>query len=167
MVSLKDYAKSKKVSYEAVRKQVNRYREELGRHLIRDGKTQFLDEEGVAFLDEKRKSNPVIIMESDKDEQIEELRRVNDNLRVRVTELQDTLIKSLGEKNDLYKELADMKQQLIDSQKEMLLITQKQEDEIAKVRQEERERYAEREEYRKKNWWKFWKKDEKTDEEDQ
>ena len=165
MVSLKDYAKSKKVSYEAVRKQVNRYREELGRHLIRDGKTQFLDEEGVAFLDEKRKSNPVIIMESDKDEQIEELRRVNDNLRVRVTELQDTLIKSLGEKNDLYKELADMKQQFIDSQKEMLLITQKQEDEIAKVRQEERERYAEREEYRKKNWWKFWRKEgEKTEE---
>ena len=49
MISLKDYAKKKNVSYEAVRKQVNRYRDELGDHLYKKDRTQYLDEEGEAF----------------------------------------------------------------------------------------------------------------------
>ena len=48
-VSLKDYAEQKRVSYEAVRQQVIRYKKELGNHIIRDGRQQFLDEEAVAF----------------------------------------------------------------------------------------------------------------------
>ena len=72
-VSLKAYAEQKRVSYEAVRQQVIRYKKELGNHIIRDGRQQFLDEEAVAFLDEKRQKNPVTVIQQDKNEQIEAL----------------------------------------------------------------------------------------------
>ena len=39
MISLKDYAKNKGVSYEAVRKQVSRYREELEGHIQKVNRT--------------------------------------------------------------------------------------------------------------------------------
>lgn len=73
IISLKDYAKQNNVSYEAVRQQVVRYADELGEHIIKDGRQQFLDEEAVAFLDGKRQKNPVVIVQQDKDEQIKEL----------------------------------------------------------------------------------------------
>ena len=72
-VSLKDYAEQKRVSYEAVRQQVIRDKKELGNHIIRDGRQQFLDEEAVAFLDEKRQKNPVTVIQQDKNGQIEAL----------------------------------------------------------------------------------------------
>lgn len=70
VVSLKDYAAQKNVSYEAVRQQVVRYKDELAGHVIRDGRQQLLDEDAVAFLDAKRMKNPVAIIQSDKDERI-------------------------------------------------------------------------------------------------
>lgn len=80
VITLRDYAKQNNVSYEAVRKQVVRYADELGNHIIKDGRQQFLDEEAVAFLDAKRQKNPVAIIQQDKDEQIEALRREKENL---------------------------------------------------------------------------------------
>lgn len=80
VITLRDYAKQNNISYEAVRKQVVRYADELGNHIIKDGRQQFLDEEAVAFLDAKRQKNPVAIIQQDKDEQIEALRREKENL---------------------------------------------------------------------------------------
>lgn len=73
VVSLKDYAAQKNVSYEAVRQQVVRYKDDLAGHVIRDGRQQLLDEDAVAFLDAKRMKNPVAIIQMDKDERIEAL----------------------------------------------------------------------------------------------
>ena len=73
VVSLKDYAAQKNVSYEAVRQQVVRYKDELAGHVIRDGRQQLLDEDAIAFLDAKRMKNPVAIIQMDKDERIEAL----------------------------------------------------------------------------------------------
>ena len=94
MINLKEYAKQNNISYEAVRKQVRRYQKELEGHIFKqDGKTQYLDEEAVAFLNDKRKSNPIIVQEVAKDEQIEELQNQNKMLLVKVAELQDQLLK--------------------------------------------------------------------------
>ena len=73
VTSLRDYAKEKNISYEAVRKQVARYKEDLAGHIIMDGRQQFLDEEAIAFLDAKRQKSPVAIIQQDKDERLEEL----------------------------------------------------------------------------------------------
>lgn len=94
MISLKDYAKSKKISYEAVRKQVARYKNELDGHISKVHRTQYLDDIAVRFLDEKRAVNPVAIIQIDKDEEIERLKEENKSLLVNVATLQDSLLKS-------------------------------------------------------------------------
>lgn len=89
VISLKDYAAQNNISYEAVRQQVNRYKDELGSHIIRDGRQQFLDEEAVAFLDARRMKNPVAIIQQSKDEAIEALRAENERLRMKLEVVQD------------------------------------------------------------------------------
>lgn len=81
MISLKDYAAQKNITYEAVRKSVARYKDELDGHIIKVDRKQYLDDEAVAFLDDKRQKNPVVIIQQDKDEQIEQLRRENNQLK--------------------------------------------------------------------------------------
>ena len=91
LMSLKDYAKKNNVTYEAVRQQVVRYAEELGNHLIKDGRQQFLDEEAVIFLDSKRQKNPVSIIQTNKDEEIEALRREKEELLIKIAVQADNI----------------------------------------------------------------------------
>lgn len=93
MVSIKEYASSKNVSYEAVRKQINRYKKELTNHIQKVGRTQYLDDFAVDFLNEKRQSNPVVILETSKEEELEQLRLENKSLLLKVAELQEQLLK--------------------------------------------------------------------------
>lgn len=77
MITLKDYAKQHNVTYEAIRSQVNRYREQLGDHIIQEGRQQFLDDYAVEFLDERRQKSPVVIYQQSKDELIDQLEQEN------------------------------------------------------------------------------------------
>ena len=91
VVSLKDYAAEKGISYEAVRQQVVRYKDELSSHVIKDGRQQFLDEEAVAFLDAKRQKNPVAIIQQDKNERIEELEEQVKQLLIKIAAQADKI----------------------------------------------------------------------------
>lgn len=91
VISLKDYAAQNNISYEAVRQQVVRYKEDLEAHIIRDGRQQFLDEEAVAFLDNKRQKNPVAIIQQSKDDAIEELRGERDQLLLKIAAQADRI----------------------------------------------------------------------------
>lgn len=93
MVTLREYAKSKNISYEAVRKQVNRYKKDLEGHIIKEKRTQYLDDDAVAFLDSKRVESPIIVAEIEKDEEIQRLHNENKNLLIKVAQLQDDLLK--------------------------------------------------------------------------
>lgn len=88
LLSLKDYAKQSNVSYEAVRKQVTRYKKDLEGHLVREGRQQFLDEEAVAFLNERRQRSYVAVFNQDKDEQIEKLKGDLDAAKTMIIALQ-------------------------------------------------------------------------------
>ena len=90
-MTLKDYAASKKISYEAVRKQVNRYRAELGDHVFSDGRQQFLDAAAIEFLDERRMRNPIVQEQNDKNERMEELELNYQNLLIKVAEQADKI----------------------------------------------------------------------------
>lgn len=92
MISIKDYAKEKGVSYEAIRQSVDRYKDELEGHVIKQGKTRYLDDVATAILDSKRAGNPVVIVNEDKDERIAALEKENKALLQRVTALQDQLL---------------------------------------------------------------------------
>ena len=92
LMTIKEYAKEKGISYEAVRRQIKRYSKELEGHLSKDGRTTLLDEDAVKFLDGKRADNPVVVFEKSKDEEIEQLRLEKENLLIRVAELQNLLL---------------------------------------------------------------------------
>lgn len=98
LISIKDYAQQNHITYEAVRKQVTRYREELGDHIVKDGRQQFLDEYAVAFLDERRQKNPIIIYQQSKDEQIEEMENTIKRLLAESTELNQKIAALYEEK---------------------------------------------------------------------
>ena len=44
MITIKDYAKQKGVSYEAIRKQIKRYEDELEGHLVKQNRFLMLDD---------------------------------------------------------------------------------------------------------------------------
>lgn len=143
VISMKDYAAEQKISYEAVRKQVNRYRSELEDHIVKQGRTQYLDDDAVAFLDERRQENPIIILESSKDEEIQRLSNENKALLLKLTEVQDKLVRS----QETISELQTEKLQL--QQEKILLLEEKKEPEPAPHGEEDPASAAV-----KKSWWK-------------
>lgn len=92
VMSIKDYAKARNISYEAARQQVKRYAEELDGHITRQNRTQYLDDYAVELLDEHRQQNPVVVINQDRDEALEQLREENKALTQRVMLLQDKLL---------------------------------------------------------------------------
>lgn len=112
MISLKDYAKQKNISYEAVRQQINRYQDEIGEHIHKVGRAKFLDDEAVAFLDERRKKNPVVVLKMDQEEKITQLENENKALLLMVAELQQALL----DEKDQVKVLQQEKIELLENQ---------------------------------------------------
>lgn len=96
MISIKDYAKKQGVSYEAIRKQVNRYKDELGEHLIKRERTQYLDEEGEKILDSKRQNNPVVYVESAEKQENADLKKELEELK-RKYEEKDSAMNKMAE----------------------------------------------------------------------
>lgn len=94
LTTLKQYADEKHISYEAIRRQVVKYRKDLGDHITKKDGTQFLDEFAVEFLDGKRRASPVVVMQEERQDQIdfltkqvEELRRQLESAREKIVEL--------------------------------------------------------------------------------
>lgn len=93
VMTIKDFAKSRGVSYEAVRRQVQKYRneEELEGHVIRNKGVTYLDEVAVAFLSEKRRQSPLVVVHEDQNEQIEEKDRQIEEKNRQIEELRNRL----------------------------------------------------------------------------
>ena len=84
MKTIKQYAEEQGVSYEAIRKQIGTYREDLKEHIIVKGRTQYLDDWAVNFLTERRKENSVILINQDKADEAEALRQQIETLRTQL-----------------------------------------------------------------------------------
>ena len=91
MISLKEYAKKNKISYEAVRKQVKVYEEQLSGHIHIQNRMRYLDEEAEAFLDTKREKEIVVLIDDNKDTS-EELIKENNALKEKIIFLQEQYI---------------------------------------------------------------------------
>lgn len=92
MENIKNYAKTRNISYEAARKQVKRYSVELEGHIRTQNRTQYLDNYAVELLDSHRQSSPIVIMQQDKDDELQQLRTENKALLQQVAALQDKLL---------------------------------------------------------------------------
>lgn len=116
MISIKDYAKENGVSYEAVRRQIDRYKAELEGHIHKQGRTRFLDDEAVAFLQEHRLKEPVAVYQGSPDAEL-------------IAELKEK-IRSLEAKNDALTAALIDKGNRLDAANEKLLA-------LAEAKQEE------------------------------
>ena len=136
VISLKEYARIKSISYEAVRQQVARYRDELGEHLIKDGRQQYLDEEAVAFLDERRQKNPVVIYQENKDEELERLR---ENYQMALEDLNDARARIIEQQDKIYAlGAADQKIMLLEAASKVAEVERAQLERELKVSEEQR-----------------------------
>lgn len=109
MTTIKEYAKEHNVSYEAVRKQVERYKKELDKHIVKKNRTQYLDDVAVDFLNERRAEKEIIIADNDSLE-LERLKIENERLRGEQEMLKDQIISLQAElihEKDNYKQLQE------------------------------------------------------------
>lgn len=106
LLTLADYAASRQVSYEAVRRQVVRYAPELGAHVMRQGRRQYLDEEAVRWLDGHRDKNVAIVL--DRSDELEAAKKEIDELKLQLA------------KQALLLDAANAKAALAENQKVML-----------------------------------------------
>jgi chromosome segregation ATPase len=91
-MTIKQYAQSQNISYEAARKQIVSFGEELTGHIVRKGRTQYLDEWAVEFLTKRRRENPTILFNQDREETIDRLKSDIDALRVQLLAAQKELL---------------------------------------------------------------------------
>lgn len=97
-MTIRQYAESQNVTYEAVRKQIVRFKEDLKGHIVRKDRTQYLDKWAVEFLTERRRENPIILVSQDKDEEIEAMKAQIEALRVQLMTAQTELLRSQEER---------------------------------------------------------------------
>lgn len=121
MISIREYAKAHGVSYEAIRSQVARYMDRevdgfrLSDHINKVGRTQYIDDEGAAFLDERRSRSPIVVQQEERDETIERLRKRVDDLQARLIEAQDEYRALLQDKHEI-----EMREQALLVDKQMI-----------------------------------------------
>lgn len=103
MMSITEYAKSRGVSREAVRKQIVRYQDKLERHITTQNRTRYLDDIAQAFLDEHRMQRTVIYEPNDAETEAElqRLRAEVDRLRGELVKKQEDIITLQKDKMDL------------------------------------------------------------------
>ncbi len=94
MKTIKQYAEEQGVSYEAIRRQISTYKDELKEHIVIKGRTQYLDDWAVEFLSHKRKENPVILVSQEKADEVEAMRKQIETLQTQLLLAQNALIQN-------------------------------------------------------------------------
>ncbi len=99
-MTIKEYAESRKISYEAVRKQVKDYKKkELKNHITYQGRQAYLDDFAIDYLDQHRQKRNVVLYPTNKEIE-EEMTR----LRNQIAKLQEELVNRTDRINALLEE---------------------------------------------------------------
>ena len=99
-MTIREYAVSRSISYEAVAKQIRQYKKnELKKHITYQGRTAELDDFAIEFLDKHRQPKNVVMVES-----AEESKRQIELLTAQVHQLQSELIKKSNKIESLLEE---------------------------------------------------------------
>lgn len=81
LMSIRDFAETQHISYEAVRKQVIRFKQDLRGHIVVSDRKQLLDEYAVDFLASHRKENPITVVQAEDLERLKELEQETADLK--------------------------------------------------------------------------------------
>ena len=125
MISIKDYAGDSGVSYEAVRRQIKRYSEELDGHIRTEGRTQYLDEVAVAFLDSHRAKAPLAIGDVETERELEYYKKQAEEYRTKYEKAMELANMVMQENQTMLAakvqlELADQKYALLEENRDEL-----------------------------------------------
>ncbi|SEM67749.1 hypothetical protein SAMN04487770_16311 [Butyrivibrio sp. ob235] len=148
-MSFSEYAKSQHVSYEAVRKQVRLYKKELKGHIKTKNNKQVLDDTAIKFLNEHRQPRPIVV------DPREELTAEIESLKAELNSAKDIIIALQAEKDkakDKINQLLEERTQLIEDKTRtdtLLLLADKEHDELAETKQKLAENQEQLEESRK------------------
>jgi shikimate kinase len=101
MITIKEYAKSVGKTQQAVYKQLTSKKNKvrLEGHLIKENGTTYLDDEAVKILNESRQTT-VVLIEQEKDEEIERLKEENRNLLLKIASQADKIAELSEWKSD-------------------------------------------------------------------
>lgn len=123
LMTIKEYSKNKGVSYEAVRRQIKQYANDLEGHIIKQGKTNFLDDVAIQILDQHRTPKTVVV-----DYAENELQAENERLRAEIDHLKSHIINLQNEKMAYLEDKTRMET--------LLAISDKEHDELTRVKEE-------------------------------
>lgn len=101
MITIKEYAQKRSISYEAARKSFTRYEEDLKGHYSREGRRIYIDEEAENFLNSHREGRTVVL-----DKDTSQLQAEVESLKKQIYEKE---ICWANERADLRNEIADLK----------------------------------------------------------
>lgn len=135
-LSVKQYAQSRVISYEAVRRQLKTYSEELEGHVRKKNRNTYLDEEAQKILDEHRKERAVVVTASNEQTQlqIDTLTRDLAESRAQNAEAQKEIIRVQGEYNELQKEVMKARNEMIETQKKYHELLMQRDEELSSYR---------------------------------
>lgn len=130
-MTVKEYAVSRAISYEAVAKQIRQYKKnELKKHIKYQGRTAQLDDYAIDFLDQHRQQRTVVVTASNEETQ-KELERLHNQ----VHQLQTELYKKSEEVNQLLRERTALREDKARNDA-LLMLADKEHDELQEVKQE-------------------------------
>lgn len=91
-ITIRAYAKSRNVSYEAVRRQIQRYEKELEGHTEKKKQAVYLDDEACNFLDMHRQKKSIVISDEGARDEIDILKKEIDRLNRELMKQKDRII---------------------------------------------------------------------------
>ena len=96
-MTLKDYAVSRGITYEAVRQLVKKLEPEITSHITKHGRTRVIDPDGVQLLDDRRKGNRISVTSSEARTEHQNASQTIDQLKNEVILLQRQLLEARTE----------------------------------------------------------------------
>lgn len=124
MMTIKQLADDRGVSYEAVRKMIVRHAEELEGHINKEGRTQYLDPEAVRIITGYMQSNTVIV-EDQQSQKLKELEEENKKLLQQIIVLQQGEKELLQGREDLLLRIHDLEINLLEERHKTQLLEMK------------------------------------------
>ncbi len=103
MITIKEYAEAQGIRTQAVYQQIKRKKnkEFIEKHSEIINGITYLDDEAVEYLQNSRSNAPTVVLQTDDKQQIEHLKRTNEQLLIKITDLQDQLIHEKDEVKQL------------------------------------------------------------------
>ena len=133
MMTLKEYADSRSISYETVRAQAKKYEKELEGHVEIKDHHRVIDDYACDFFD-KHRLKKIIVMQSDNDGLKHELERVQEENE----ELKDAIILLQKQLQDLTRQNASLQENLARTDT-LLLLADKEHEQFERVQAEIRQ----------------------------